>query len=99
MFMMYETLMLAFIALIAPLFGKLAGYELRRKPFELVAASGLFFLLTVAFGILPLQESFLMSTWNFLGVVSYFIGWLALLIGAIWELVGVLSIPEAREHT
>jgi len=43
MFMMYETLMLAFIALIAPLFGKLAGYELRRKPFEFVAASGLFF--------------------------------------------------------
>ena len=39
MFMMYETLVLAFIALITPLFGKLAGYELRRKPFELVAVS------------------------------------------------------------
>jgi hypothetical protein len=99
MFLMYETLMLAFIALIAPLFGKLAGYELRRKPFELVAASGLFFLLTVAFGILPLQGSFLTSIWNFLGVISYFIGWLSLFVGAVWELFGVLSIPEAREHT
>ncbi len=98
MFMMYETLLLAFIALITPLFGKLAGYELRRKPFELVAVSGLFFLLTVAFGVLPLQATFLTSIWTFLGIVSYFIGWVALLIGAIWELVGVLSIPEAREH-
>ncbi len=98
MFMMYETLVLAFIALITPLFGKLAGYELRRKPFELVAVSGLFFLLTVAFGILPLQGTFLTSIWTFLGIISYFVGWFALLVGAIWELIGVLSIPEAREH-
>jgi hypothetical protein len=99
MVMMYETLMLAFIALIAPLFGKLAGYELRRKPFELVAASGLFFLLTVAFGVLPIQEATMVSIWNFLGVVSYFIGWIALFVGAIWELVEVLTVPEAKEHT
>ena len=45
MVMMYETLFLAFVALVAPLFGKLAGYELHRKPFEFVACSGLFFLL------------------------------------------------------
>ncbi len=98
MVLMYETLFLALIALVAPLFGKLAGYELRRKPFEMVAVSGLFFMLTVAFGLLPLSESFISSLWFVAGVVSYFIGWIFLLIGAIWELIDVVTMREAREH-
>lgn len=99
MVMMYETLLLAIIALVAPLFGKYAGYELHRKPFELVGAAGLFFMLTAAFGLLPVQESALSTIWYVASVVSYFIGWLGLLIGAIWEMVDVLSgHREAREH-
>jgi len=60
--------MLSFMALIAPLFAKVAGCELRRKPFELVAASSLLFWLTVAFGILTIQESFLKSIWYLLSI-------------------------------
>ncbi|MBI4964221.1 MAG: hypothetical protein HY913_13160 [Desulfomonile tiedjei] len=98
MVMVYETLFLAVAALIAPLFGKHAGYELHRKPFELVGASGLFFMLTAAFGVLPLEGFGLAAVWHFASVVSYFIGWLGLLVGAVWELVDVLRTREAHEH-
>ncbi len=96
--MIYETLVLASVALIAPVFGKFAGYELRRKPFEFVASSGLFFMLSVAFALLPLQESMLTSIWNFLGIVSYFIAWITMVVGVIWQLFEVITIPEAKEH-
>ena len=68
MVMMYQTMVLAFIALIAPVFAKSAGYELRRKPFECIGVSGLFFLLSVAFGLLPLtQVAGLVALWNCTG--------------------------------
>ncbi len=99
MIMMYETIVLAFVALIAPAFARYAGYELRRKPFELVGTSGLFLLLSVAFGVLPVtQSAALTSLWNVLGDISYFIGWICMLVGVIWELIDVLVIPEAMEH-
>jgi hypothetical protein len=96
--MVYETLILALAALVAPLFGKFAGYELHRKPFEFVAASGLFFMLSVAFGLVPIQETYLTMLWRYGSVISYFIGWIALFIGAFWELYDVISISEAHEH-
>jgi hypothetical protein len=99
MFMTYEMLVLALTALVAPLFARYAGYELRRKPFELVGGAGLFFMLAAAFGLAPFQGTFFSGIWYVAGIVSYFIGWLGLLIGAIWELVDVLSISEAHEHT
>ncbi len=99
MIMMYETVVLAFAALIAPVFARYAGYELRRKPFELVGTAGLFFLLSVAFAVLPVtQFASLSSLWNFLGIISYFIGWICMLVGTIWELVDVLAISEPVEH-
>jgi hypothetical protein len=98
MVMVYETLFLAVAALIAPLFGKYAGYELHRKPFELVGAAGLFFMLTAAFGVMPLEGTFLSPIWSSLSIVSYFVGWLGLFIGTIWELVDVVRTREAREH-
>ncbi len=96
--MIYETLVLAAVALIAPVFGKFAGYELRRKPFELVASSGFFFMLSVAFALLPVQQSTLASIWSFLGVISYFIAWITMVIGVIWQLFEVITVPEAKEH-
>ena len=96
MLMIYETLVLAFACFAAPLLGKLAGCELQGRPFGLVGASGLFFLLTVAFGILPVQNAVIMSIWYVCGVISYFIGWIALLIGTIWELVDQLSPSRER---
>jgi hypothetical protein len=98
MVMMYETLALALAAIITPLFAKLAGYELRRKPFEFVGGSGLFFLLTIAFTVLPIQESVISGIWFVCSVISYFIGWAMLLIGAIWELIDVFAVGEVREH-
>ncbi len=73
--------------------------KLRRKPFELVGTWGLFFLLSVAFGVLPVTKSAgLMALWNALAIISYFIGWICMLVGVIWELVDVLIIPESRTH-
>ncbi len=97
--MMYETIVLAFAALIAPVFARYAGYELRRKPFELVGTSGLFFLLSVTFGVLPITDfAGLTALWNALGIISYFIGWICMLVGVVWELIDVLVIPERMEH-
>jgi hypothetical protein len=93
---MYPILVLAVIALSAPLFAKFAGYELRRKPFELVGAAGLFFLLAVAFNSVPVPAVMIVFYWGF--VVSYFIGWLMLLIGAVWALMDVATIPEHAER-
>ena len=99
MAMIYQTMVLAFIALITPVFGKYAGYELRRKPFECLGVSGLFFLLTVAFGLLPLtQVAGLVALWNLLATISYFIGWIFMIVGTVWYLVNVLSISEASEE-
>ena len=95
MLMIYETLVLAFACFAAPLLGKLAGCELQGRPFGLVGAAGLFFLLTVAFGLLPISNAVITSIWYVCGVISYFIGWIALLIGTIWELGDVLSPSHA----
>jgi hypothetical protein len=98
MVLVYETLILAVATLIAPLFGKFAGCELHRRPFGLVGASGLFFLLTAAFSVAPIQETFLSSIWFSASVISYFIGWVALLIGAFWQLAEVLGFYPAKTH-
>ncbi|MBI5569440.1 MAG: hypothetical protein HY914_05785 [Desulfomonile tiedjei] len=96
--MVYEMLAFAFVALRAPVLATYAGYELRRKPFELVALSGLFFMLAVTFGFLPVGESMLTAIWNFLAVICYFVGWVSMLIGAVWQLVTVIRVREARQH-
>lgn len=98
MVMIYETLILAVATLIAPLFGKMAGCELHGRPFGLVGASGLFFLLTVAFSVLPVEISFVASIWYVCSVISYFIGWIALLLGAFWQLFEVVGLYHARAH-
>jgi len=89
---MYPLLILAVACLSAPLFARLAGYELRRKPFELVGAAGLFFLLSVAFQTVPVVALRTVFDWGF--TASYLIGWVSLLIGAIWALLDVTTIPE-----
>jgi hypothetical protein len=64
----------------------------------LVASSGPFFMLSVAFALLPLQESMVTWIWSFLGIVSYFVAWITMVIGVIWQLFEVITIPEAKEH-
>jgi hypothetical protein len=98
MVMIYETLILAAVALVAPLVGKIAGCELERRPFGLVGAAGLFFLLTVAFSMVPVTEGFLASVWFVCSVISYFIGWIALLVGAFWQLFETLGFYGVKSH-
>lgn len=90
---MYPILILAVACLSAPLFARLAGYELRRKPFEMVGAAGLFFLLSVAFQTVPVAAIRTIFEWGF--IVSYLIGWVSLLIGALWALLDVATVPES----
>ncbi|MEW6348202.1 MAG: hypothetical protein AB1646_04020 [Thermodesulfobacteriota bacterium] len=96
MVLVYETLVLAVVTLSAPLFGKLAGCELERRPFGLVGASGLFFLLTVAFSLMPVEVGSISYFWFMCSVISYFIGWIALLFGAFWQLAEVTGIYHLK---
>lgn len=93
---MYEILILALACLIAPVFGKYAGYELHKKPFDLVAAAGLFFLLAVAFHSVPGRPEWmgLISRWG--ALVSHLLGWLGLVVGAFWAALNVLMEREAK---
>jgi hypothetical protein len=93
---MYPVLILAVVALSAPLFARFAGYELRRKPFELVGAAGLFFLLAVAFSTAPLEA--LKTVFGYGFIVSYLIGWVSLLVGAVWALLDVVTTAEHPER-
>ena len=94
MVMVCETLILAVVTLSSPLFGKIAGCEFQRRPFGLVGASGLFFLLTVAFSLLPVKLEFISSLWFVCSVILYFIGWITLFIGAFWQLAEVVGITH-----
>ena len=99
MVMIYETLILAIATLVGPLFGRMAGCELHHRPFGLITASGLFFLLSVAFAVSPVGATFFSSIWYGLSVISYFIGWISLAIGAIWQLLDVTRAHPAGAHS
>jgi len=91
----YPTLILAVAALSAPMFAKYAGYELRKKPFDIVGVAGLFFLLAVAFMTVPVTTVEMVTTiFRYGFIVSYLIGWVALLVGAFWALLNVIMLPE-----
>ena len=47
----YELIVLGLVCLVTPWLAKLAGYEIARKPFDLVGIGGVFFLLASAFGL------------------------------------------------
>lgn len=92
---MYELQVLGLSCLIAPIFAKYSGYEIQKKPFDLVRVAGLFFLLaaafTIAFGEFESLKTFTMWTAN----VSRFLGWGGLLVGAIWAACNVIVEREA----
>ena len=45
----YGLIVLGLVCLSAPFWAKLAGYETHRKPFDLVGAGGVFFMLAASF--------------------------------------------------
>ena len=93
--MYYELIVLGIVCFIAPWMARIAGYETGRKPFDLVGIGGVFFLLTAAFllgGNLMLMMG--SSIGHMLSMITFSLGTLALLIGAVWETIEVIREPE-----
>lgn len=88
---MYETLILAFICMVTPICARHAGYNVHKKPFDLVGVAGLFFLLAAAFHLIPVRAEWigLVDLWT--TFFSHLLGWLGLIIAAIWAAVDVIA--------
>ena len=82
--MFYELIVLGLACLGAPFCARLAGYETRRKPFDLVGAGGIFFLLGASFNLAGGIFTSMLALANGLLMISFVLGWIALLIGAFW---------------
>ncbi len=87
---MYETIILAVACLSAPLFAKYAGYEIHKKPYDMVGVGGLFFLLAAAFSLGPLRVEFMYNIAVTGSIASHVLGWLMVIIGAFRATVDVL---------
>src|SRR5947199_9788812 len=94
--MYFQLLVLGLICLVAPGLARFAGYETRRKPFDLVGVGGIFFLLTASFGLGSLVNSLhnVMDLLNGLMVISLCLGWISLIVGAVWSTIEVIREPE-----
>jgi len=97
--MYFQLLLLGLICLVAPGLARFAGYETRRKPFDLVGIGGIFFLLAASFGLGPIIADSLRNMarlFNGLTILSLCLGWISLIFGALWSTVEVL---RESEHT
>lgn len=95
---MYETIFLGLACLCAPLLAKYAGYENGKKAFHMVGLSGLFFLLAASFSLVFTGDRLgMFGLFTLLGhyglLLSYFLGWLMMLLGVVLELMGTLFMP------
>src|SRR5258708_5916145 len=91
---MYETIILAIACLSAPLFAKYAGYEIHKKPYDMVGVGGLFFLLGAAFALGPSKVDFLTNIAVTGMIASHVLGWLLVIIGAFRATIDVLMEKE-----
>ena len=94
--MYYELIVLGLVCLAAPWLAKMAGYEIGRKPFDLVGVAGIFFLLSAAFGLGMTLVTMLFEVGRAFMVVSFVLGWIALFAGAIWGTIDVIREPDHR---
>ncbi len=92
--MFWELIVLGLACLTAPICARWAGFETRHKPFDLVGAGGLFFLLGAAFNLAGAMIIPMLAIAYGLSVIAMLIGWLGLLIGAFWATGEVLSEPS-----
>ena len=92
---MYETIILAIACLSAPLFAKTAGYEIRKKPYDLVGVAGLFFLLGASFTLGPSKIEYLTRIAMAGSIVSHIVGWLLIIIGAVRSLFDVVLSKDS----
>ena len=89
----YEVIFLGLVCLAAPWLGRLGGYELTRKPFDMVGIAGMFFLLAAAFGLGIAMVDALRGIGSAFETVSFVMGWIALAAGAIWTTIDLLRLP------
>ncbi len=94
--MYYELIVLGLVCLAAPWLARLAGYEIGRKPFDLVGVAGIFFLLAAAFGLGMTMVDLLFQVGKAFMLVSFVLGWIALFAGAIWGTIDVVREPDHR---
>ncbi len=94
--MYYELIVLGLVCLAAPWLARLAGYEIGRKPFDLVGVAGIFFLLAAAFGLGMTLVDLLAQVGKAFMLVSFVLGWIALFVGAIWGTIDVIREPDHR---
>ncbi len=92
--MYYELIVLGLVSLAAPWLAKLAGYEMTRKPFDVVGVAGIFFLLTAAFGMGFQNVAVLASITSVAQTVALVIGWILMIIGGIWGILDVFREPH-----
>jgi len=89
----YEVIFLGLVCMGAPWLARLAGYEITRKPFDLVGVAGMFFLLASAFGLGIDMVDALKGIGTSFETVSFIIGWVALAAGALWATVEIARGP------
>jgi hypothetical protein len=82
--MFYELIVLGLACLGAPICARWAGFETRRKPFDLVGAGGVFFLLGASFSMAMGMFPSIAALANGLMMIAFVLGWIGLLIGAFW---------------
>jgi len=87
---MYETIILAVACLSAPLFAKYAGFEITKKPYDMVGVGGLFFLLGAAFTLGPSRVEFMLSIGEIGSIASHVLGWLMVIIGSFRAALDVI---------
>lgn len=92
--MYYELIVLALVSLVAPWLAKIAGFETGRKPFDLVGAAGIFFLLSAAFGLGMNLVEMLQDIGRVFMIVSFVLGWIVLGAGALWATLDVIREPD-----
>lgn len=90
---MIDLIILGLVCIVAPWFAKMAGYEVPRKPFDLVGIAGIFFLLGASVFIGLNHVTWLASLGTFVLSLPYVVGVILLGLGAIWGTVAVLQEP------
>jgi len=87
---MLETIILGLACMSAPLFAKYAGYEIRKKPYDMVGVAGLFFLLATAFTVGPSRIDAVKDISAMGELISHLMGWILLAVGAVRGTLDVL---------
>lgn len=80
----YELIVLGLACLGAPICARLSRFETHRKPFDLVGAGGVFFLLGASLSLAGGLFTAITALCTVLMAIAFVLGWIALVIGTFW---------------